>query len=416
MRQAHFSKAIFHFYKHPLMIVEGKMQYLFDDRGRRFLDAIGGIVTVSVGHCHPTVVKAVEEQSRLLQHASTIYLNPETSLYAKELTDTLPEGLDVVFFCNSGSEANELAALLARAHTGRGDLLALRNAYHGWTHLPMALGGIPSWRQPVGVAGGVHHAPLPSTYRGHLGADVTKYVQEVGELVKLCQREELAGFISEPIQGAGGCVTLLPGFLREAYAAVRGAGGLCIADEVQCGFGRTGSHFCGFQREGVVPDVVTMAKGIGNGLPLAAVVTTREVADSVSRKLYFNTFGGNPVVSAGGRAVLRVIQEEGLQENCVKVGTMLKKGLEGLQAKHDVIGDVRGSGLMLGMELVKDRESKEPASAEAAHMFESVKDMGLLIGKGGPHGNVFRIKPPMCFTAEDAEFTVEVMDRALATL
>ncbi|GMH37711.1 hypothetical protein BSKO_05584 [Bryopsis sp. KO-2023] len=416
MRRAHFSSGIFHFYKEPIMIVEGKMQYLFDERGRRFVDAIGGIVTVSVGHCHPRVVQAIETQARTLQHASTIYLHPETSLYAKELSEKLPDGLDVVFFCNSGSEASELAALLARLHSGNMDLVSLSNSYHGWTNVPMTLGGIPGWKQAVLDAHGVHHAEHPSCYRGEFGAELEKYIHGIEGVIKMCQGGKVAGFMSEPIQGAGGCVTMLPGFLKEAYKAVREAGGVCVADEVQCGFGRTGEHFWGFEMDGVVPDIVTMAKGIGNGLPLAAVATTREIAERLANKLYFNTFGGNPVVSAGGRAVLKVIEEEGLQENSRRVGKMLKSGLETLKDKHDIIGDVRGCGLMLGVELVKDRTTKEPAKEEVAEVFESMKDMGLLVGKGGGEGNVFRIKPPMCFSEDDARFVVEVMDKALSDL
>lgn len=414
IREKHWSSAVFKFYKKPLAVVEGKMQYVFDEAGRRYLDAIAGIVTISVGHCHPEVVSALEKQTRKLQHSTTAYLNPEPILYAKELAERFPPGLDVVFFCNSGSEANELATLLAKVHTGGKDMIALDNAYHGWTHVAMGLVGLDNWKQPkAGDCPGIHHVPHPSPYRGIYGSDKEEYLKALDAKLAACN---VAAFISEPIQGAGGCVTLLPGYLSEAYKRVRAAGGVCIADEVQSGFARTGTNYWGFQREGVMPDIVTMAKGIGNGLNLAAVATTKEIADSIAGKLFFNTFAGNPVVSAGGRAVLRAIDKDHLQANSLHVGDVLLKRLRSLQEKHSVIGDVRGAGLMTGVELVKDRQSKEPASSEAAEVFEKCKDLGLLLGKGGLAGNVFRIKPPMCCTAEDAHFIVDVLDYSLSRL
>lgn len=414
IREKHWSKAIFKYYKKPLAVVEGKMQYVFDEAGRRYLDAIGGIVTVSVGHCHPEVVLALEQQNRKLHHSTTLYLNPEPILYSKELSERFPPGLDVVFFCNSGSEASELAALLAKVYSGGKDMIALDNAYHGWTNVAMGLVGMDNWKQPKGGDHpGVHHVPRPDPYRGVYGLDKEQYLKDLD--AKLAE-VHVAGFISEPIQGAGGCVTLLPGYLSEVYKKVRAAGGVCIADEVQCGFGRVGTHYWGFQREGVVPDIVTMAKGIGNGLNLAAVVTTREIADSIVGKLFFNTFAGNPMVSAGGRAVLRAIDKDQLQANSLTVGNVLLKGLRALQEKHSIIGDVRGAGLMTGVELVKDRQSKEPASSETAEIFEKCKDFGLLIGKGGKSGNVLRIKPPMCCTTEDVDFIVNVLDHSLSGL
>ncbi|KAL3156160.1 Alanine--glyoxylate aminotransferase 2, mitochondrial [Trebouxia sp. C0010 RCD-2024] len=266
------------------------------------------------------------------------------------------------------------------------------------------------------MSGGVKHALNPDPYRGRFGNDGPAYAEDVRDLIQTATSGQVAGFLSETIQGVGGATPLADGYLAEAYKHVRAAGGVCIADEVQTGFGRTGTKFWGFQNQGVVPDIVTMAKGIGNGLPLAAVVTTDEIAKTMSRRLHFNTFGGNPVCSAGGRAVLRAIEEDGLQANSLEVGGYMKKGLLALKDKHSVIGDVRGQGLMLGVELVKDRDTKAPAKEETLQAFERMKDMGLLIGKGGLLGNVFRIKPPMCINQHDADFMLEVMDIALSEL
>ncbi|KDD72990.1 class-III aminotransferase, partial [Helicosporidium sp. ATCC 50920] len=248
------------------------------------------------------------------------------------------------------------------------------------------------------------------------GADGAAYARDLEQTIACATPGRVAAFVAETVQGVGGTVELAPGFLPAAYAAVRAAGGVCIADEVQTGFGRTGTHAWGFQRHGVVPDIVTLAKGIGNGLPLAAVVTTREIASTLAQRLHFNTFGGNPVCAAGGRAVLRVLDEERVQERARDVGEHLLRRLDQLKRRHDVIGDVRGAGLMLGVELVKDRGTKEPAKAECARAHERARELGLLLGKGGMHGNVFRIKPPMCISREDADFLVDVLDQSLGEL
>lgn len=400
------------------MIVEGRGQYLYDEKGRRFLDAFAGIVTVSVGHCHPRVVRAVAEQSKKLQHTTTIYLHPEVALYAKELASKFPRdsGLSCVYFVNSGSEANDMALMLARAHTRNFDVLALRNAYHGLSDLTMGACGHATWKQAVPQGFGVRHALNPDPYRGVFGSDGPRYAEDLRDLIRTATPGGVACFVHESIQGVGGAVELAAGFLPRAYEAVREAGGLCIADEVQTGFGRTGTHYWGYQRHGVTPDIVTLAKGIGNGLPLAAVVTRPEIAASLAKRLHFNTYGGNPVCSAAGRAVLRVVDEEGLQANCAAVGARLLEGLEGLRRKHDAIGDVRGAGLMLGVELVRDRATKAPATQETAAAHERMKDLGVLMGKGGLHGNVFRIKPPMCFGEADADHLLWALDEALAGL
>src|SRR5262249_43930703 len=396
-----------HYYKKPIMIVEGKGQWLFDETGRRYLDGIGGIVTVSVGHCHPDVVAAANAQNETLQHTTTIYLHPNIALYARDLAARMPGDLKVVYFVNSGSEANDLALLMARAYTGSYDLIALRNAYHGNSQSTMGLTSHHTWKFNVPHSFGVQHAMMPDTYRGLYGKDDSdagrKYAEDVKSLIQFGTSGQVAGFLAESIQGVGGAVVFPDGYLRHAYGHTRAAGGLCIADEVQSGFGRTGSHFWGFETQGVVPDIVTMAKGIGNGCPLAAVVTTPQIAQALGTRIHFNTFGGNPVVCAQGRAVLQVIEHERLQENALKVGDYLKAGFNRLAESHSLIGDVRGLGLMLGIELVKDRVAKTPAREECAAVFEKCKDLGLLIGKGGLLGNTLRIKPPMCVTQADAD-------------
>ncbi|CAD6211120.1 unnamed protein product [Miscanthus lutarioriparius] len=383
-RAEYLSPSLFHFYSKPLNIVEGKRQYLYDEHGRRYLDAFAGIATVCCGHCHPDVVDAITAQSKRLQHSTVLYLNHAIADFAEALASKLPGDLKVVFFTNSGTEANELAILMARLYTGSHDIISLRNSYHGNAAGTMGATAQKNWKFNV-IQSGVHHAVNPDPYRGAFGNDAEKYVRDVQEIIEFGTTGQVAGFISEAIQGVGGIVEVSPGYLPLAYEKVRKAGGLCIADEVQAGFARVGSHFWGFETHGVVPDIVTMAKGIGNGIPLGAVVTTPEIAQVLTRRCYFNTFGGNPLCTAGGLAVLMVLEKEKLQENAFVVGSYLKDRLRGLQEKHE--------------------------------------NMEVLVGKGGfgygnvfRMGNVFRITPPLCFTKEDADFFVEVMDIALSKL
>ncbi|GMP86076.1 hypothetical protein CsSME_00039000 [Camellia sinensis var. sinensis] len=414
-RKQFLSPSMFYFYNKPLNIVDGKMQYLYEDNGRRYLDAFGGIATVCCGHCHPDVVKAIVDQTNRLQHSTILYLNPTVVDFAEALASKLPGDLKVVFFTNSGTEANELAMMIARLYTGCHDIVSLRNAYHGNAAGTMGATGQCNWKFNV-VQSGVHHALNPDPYRGVFGSDGEKYARDVEDLITFGTSGHVAGFISEAIQGVGGIIELAPGYLPAVYSSIKKAGGLCIADEVQSGFARTGSHFWGFETQGVVPDMVTMAKGIGNGIPLGAVVTTPEIAEVLTRRSYFNTFGGNPVCTAAGLAVLKVIEREKLQENAHVVGSYLKERLTALKDKHEIIGDVRGRGLMLGVELVTDHQLKTPAKVETMHVMEQMKDMGVLVGKGGFYGNVFRITPPLCFTKNDADFLVDVMDYTMSKM
>src|SRR5712671_723399 len=390
MRKKYTNPAIFTLYGEPLLIVEGHMQWLFDETGKRYLDMFAGIVTVSCGHCHPKIVAAIEKQVETLQHATTIYLHPNFPLLAKKLASKMPKGLDVTYFVNDGSEANDLAVTMARLYTGNRDVIALRNGYHGGSPSAMGLTSHNTWKYPVGGDGHVHHVVNPDPYRSPFAGTpeeiATKSVADIREIVRYSTPGKVAAFLAEPIQGVGGATHGARNYLKEAYAVVREYGGLCVADEVQTGFGRTGEHFWGFQNYGVTPDIVTMAKGIGNGVPLAAVTTRREIADALTRRIHFNTFGGNPVSMAAGLAVLEVIDEEGLQENARKVGGRLLRGLRRLQERHPLVGDVRGMGLMLGVELVTDRITREPASAQTLEVLEAAREMGVLIGKGGLHG------------------------------
>ena len=417
-RRQYANPAIFTIYKDPLMLVEGHLQWLFDETGKRYLDLLAGIVTVSCGHAHPKVTRRVQEQAAMLAHATTIYLHPLMGEFAKRLAAKMPPGLDVTYFVNSGSEANDLAIMMARLSTGNSDVIALRNGYHGGSPAAMALTSHHTWKFPTQVNSGIHHALCPDPYRSPFTGTpeqiATRSAEDIRELIKFSTPGRIAAFLTEPFQGVGGVTHGAPNYLREAYAIVREHGGLCIADEVQSGFGRTGAHYWGFQNWGVVPDIVTMAKGIGNGLPLAAVTTRRDIAEKLTQRIHFNTYGGNPVSMAAGLAVLEVIDEEKLQENSRIVGGRFKAGLQELATRHRLIGDVRGMGLMLGVELVRDRQTKEPAKEETLAVLEHMRELGVLIGKGGLYGNVLRIKPPMCITAEDVDFAVDALDVALA--
>ena len=420
-RQAHLGPSLSLAYDEPLLIVRGQGQYLYDEEGERYLDVVNNVC--HVGHSHPRVVAALAEQAALL-NTNTRYLHPTIVRYAERLLAMLPDPLEVCFFVCSGSEANELALRLARTYTAAEDFIVLDGAYHGNT---AALIDISPYKHKgpggKGAPDHVHTALMPDPYRGvykGYGRETGRqYAADVAELARgvLAAGKKLAGFIAEPLLGCGGQIVLPDGYLQEAFAHVRAAGGVCIADEVQVGFGRVGTHFWGFETQGVVPDIVTMGKPIGNGHPLAAVATTRAIADAFANGMeYFNTFGGNPVSCAVGLAVLEVIKAEGLQENARRVGARLLEGLRGLMDKHALIGDVRGLGLFIGVELVRDRITLEPAAAEASIIVERMKEAGILLSIDGPLHNVLKLKPPLVFTAGDADFLVETLDGALAAL
>jgi 4-aminobutyrate aminotransferase-like enzyme len=402
-------------YDRPLKIVRGWMQYLYDETGRSYLDVYNNVPLV--GHSHPRVVRAAQEQLALL-NTNTRYLHDNVNRYAERLTRKLPEPLRVCFFVNSGSEANELALRLARAHTGREDVIVLEHAYHGHTNTlidisPYKFNG-PGGR---GKKPWVHVAPLADDYRGLYRRDdreaVAKYARHVAEILERTRAEGhgVAAFIAETLPSVGGQIVFPPGYLSNVYRHARAAGAVCIADEVQVGFGRLGTHFWGFETQGVVPDIVVLGKPIGNAFPLAAVITTREIADSFANGMeFFSTFGGNPVACAAGLAVLDVLEEERLQQHAHTVGTYLKNGLQALQNRYSLIGDVRGSGLFLGIDLVLNRETREAAPLQASYIVNRLRECGILTGTDGPLHNVIKLRPPLVFTEADADFFLKTLD------
>jgi 4-aminobutyrate aminotransferase-like enzyme/Ser/Thr protein kinase RdoA (MazF antagonist) len=406
-------------YKKPLHITMGRGQYLHDSNGRPYLDLVNNVN--HVGHAHPHVVDAIATQSAKL-NTNTRYLHENILRYAGRITATMPEVLDTCFFVNSGSEANELALRLARSATGAHDALVIDGAYHGNTGNSVAMSpykfdgpggsGAPEW---------VHVVPVPDAYRGEIrGNDAeigSAYALELARVIgEACARgRSIAGFFAEPILSCGGQVPLPAGYLAAAFEHVRKAGGICVADEVQVGFGRVGDTFWGFQLHDVVPDIVVMGKPIGNGHPMGAVVTTRAIADSFDNGMeFFSTFGGNPVSCACGLAVLDIIEKESLQKRARKLGVHFLEGLRALQEKHSIIGDVRGRGLFLGIEFVRDRETLEPADKEACGIVDAMRERGVLLSTDGPLHNVIKIKPPMVLDENDIDMAVRLLDDVLS--
>ena len=419
IRNTHIGKNFSISYEKPLKIVRGRGQYLIDQNGQAYLDGVNNVT--HVGHCHPDVVAAGQRQMGVL-NTNTRYLHDHIISYSKKLLDKFPDPLSVCFFVCTGSEANELAFRLARTYTGQRDIITVDGAYHGNTNLLVDISpykhdgpggkGAPSWVQTV---------KMPDGYRGPFkgqGSDTgTAYADDVKKAIGrvTAQDKGVAAFICESVLGCGGQVVLPDNYLKAAFQHVRDAGGVCIADEVQVGFGRVGSHFWAFETQGVIPDIVTLGKPIGNGHPMAVVVTTPEIAAAFHNGMeYFNTFGGNPVSCAIGMAVLDVIEKENLQENAKLVGHRLLKGFEKLKNQFPLIGDVRGQGLFIGVELVIDRETLAPAADEAAYVINRLQEYGILISTDGPLHNVLKLKPPMVFSEQNANDVVETLGKILA--
>lgn len=406
-------------YRKPLHVVRGSMQYLWDADGRRYLDAYNNVP--HVGHCHPRVVQAGCEQMAKLS-TNTRYLHELVNTYAERLGALLPAPLKVCYFVNSGSEANELALRLARAHTRQQDLVVLDHAYHGNTTTLIDISPYKH-RGPGGVGAPpwLHVVPQPDAYRGPYKRDDAqagaKYAQPVATLIEELRASGtgLAGFIAESWPSVGGQLPLAEGYLKTVYDLVRAAGGVCIADEVQTAYGRLGQYFWGFEAYDVVPDIVVLGKPIGNGHPIGAVITTAEIARSFDNGMeFFSTFGGNTVSCAIGIAVLDVLEEEHLQAHALDVGEHLLTGLKRLKNRHSLIGDVRGAGLFLGVELVRHPGTLEPATREASAIVDALRDRAILLGTDGPYHNVLKIRPPMPFTVGDADILLNELDAALA--
>jgi len=417
-RKQHVGKNLSISYKDPIKMVRGAAQYLLDDKGKRYLDTVNNVA--HVGHEHPRVVAAGQRQMAVL-NTNTRYLHENLVLFVQELLTTMPSKLNVVFVVNSGSEANELAMRIAKTCTGQKDMIVSQVGYHGNTNGCIDISSYKfDGKGGKGKPPHVHVIPIPDTYRGLYRSDDpnagSKYAAHVKDVITSMQaeRRKPAALIFESVISCGGQVELPGNFLKEAYASTRAAGGVCVADEVQTGCGRAGDHFWAFQQHGVVPDIVTIGKPIGNGHPLGVVVTTQELADAFKNGMeYFNTFGGNPVSCAIGLEVLRIIKDEGLQQNAKTVGDYLKTGLMSLMDDFEIIGDVRGPGLFIGFELVTNRVTKAPATQQASYFANRMRDKGILMSTDGPFDNVLKIKPPIIFSKNDSDFLLESIQQVL---
>ncbi len=404
-------------YQNPLILRRGEGQYVWDEEGNRLTDLLGMNLCISVGHAHPRVVAAVRAQVEQLTHCTTMFHHPVPAHLAEELAATMPKGFEwVVHFTNSGTEAIDLALMMARAHTGHQDVVALRNSYHGATYGAQSVTGIKGFRHNVAQVPNVAFACEPNQYRGVFGPGTQPYLDDLDRTIDTSTSGKLAAMLIETVQGYGGIIFMPPGYMAGAFARTRAAGGLAIVDEVQSGFCKTGRAMWGFESEGVVPDIMVLAKGIGNGIPLGAVVARREVAESMAEKFIFHTYGANPMACAAGRAVLQVIRDENLQDNARRVGRALKERLTDLQRRFPVIGDVRGEGFMLAIELVKDAGSKAPASEETAYVFERTRVHGLVLSKSGIYKNVLRMVPPLCLSMDDVTPVAEALERSFRDL
>ncbi len=409
--------AVTNYYQKPLVADHASMQYLWDLEGKKYLDFFGGIVTIGVGHCNPKVTSKIKAQVDKLQHTSTLFPNEHIVALAEKLAQITPGKLQKSFFTSSGTEANEAAILLARMVGPSYDVVALRHAYAGSSMLAKAVTAQAPWRKAGVISVGISHAVNPYCYRCPLHLTYpdcgVACANDVENLIQTGTSGSIAAFIAEPIQGVGGFITPPPEYFKIVFKIVKKYGGLFIADEVQTGFGRTGKKWFGIEQWEVTPDVITCAKSMGNGVPVGATITTAELADKF-QGLTISTFGGNPVTSIAARAVIEVIEEENLRENTHIVGGYFRQKLEELQQKYPLIGDVRGMGMMQALELVKDRQTKEPAPEGATQVLERARDNGLLIGKGGLYGNVIRMAPPMNISKADVDEGIRLLDKSFS--
>jgi len=402
------------YYESPLTLVRGEGMHVWDEAGKPYLDCFGGVLTVSVGHCHPEVTEAIVRQAKTLVHTSTLYPNPMLSDLAEMMAQVLPPGLDRTFFSNSGTEADETAVLLARIHTGNQEMLVLRYGYSGRSMMAIAASGQSTWKQIGSPVPGFAHALAPYCYRCPLKLTYPSCevacAKDVKEVIETATTGRVAGILAEVIIGSGGFIVPPKEYFQIVAETVRKAGGIFIADEVQTGWGRTGKMF-GIEHYGVTPDVMTFAKGIANGSPMGMTATTEPIAAAL-KPLSFATFGGNPVSSAAAMATIRVIQQGKLADNARIQGEHLQASFRELQRKYPVIGDVRGLGLMQGLELVG--ENKEPDAKAVARVLEGTRRRGVLVGKGGLWGNVLRVAPPLTINRAQIDEMVAALDGAFA--
>jgi 4-aminobutyrate aminotransferase len=410
--------AVFHYYKEPLVVSHAKDQYVWDADGNQYLDFFGGIVTISVGHCNEQVNRQIHAQLDRLQHVSTLFANEPQAALAKRIAGLTPQGrLTKSFFTNSGTEANETAILAARCFTGSEQIIALRHSYHGRSALAMTLTGQDAWRLAGASQPSIVHAHNAYCYRCPFGlsypACEVRCARDLEELIRTTTSGRIAGFIAEPIQGVGGFITPPREYFQIVAEIVRNHGGILICDEVQTAWGRTGGKWFGIEHYNVVPEVITSAKGLGNGTPIGLTVATPEVANAL-RGVTISTFGGNPVAATAAKAVIDFIDQQNLLTNAAEVGAYLREKLIELQQKHALIGEVRGMGLMQALELVEDRRTKTPAPAAALQLMEAARQNRLLIGKGGLYGNTIRISPPLNIGRSDVDEFARLLDASFA--
>lgn len=409
--------AVANYYQEPIALVRGEGVHVWDDQDVKYLDCFGGVLTVSVGHAHPKVTEAIVNQVKTLTHTSTLYANKPQSDLAEKLAEITPGQLKKSFFTNSGTEADDTAIHAAKLATGRHEIVVLRHSYSGRSATALSAMGHSTWRPLPPQVSGFVHARAPYCYRCPFKLTYPECglacANDIEELIQTTTTGEIAAFMAEPILGVGGFIVPPPGYFERAVEITRKHGGLFIADEVQTAWGRTGEKWFGIEHWDVQPDIISSAKGLGNGIPVGITVATSEVADKYPG-LTFSTFGGNPVSMTAALAVIRVIEDEGLRKNAQEVGSYLRQGLEGLKEKYQVIGDVRGLGLMQGLELVKDRVTKEPAPEAVAFVFEETKRQKVLIGKGGLYGNVIRTGMMLNSSKDHVDELIRALDVAFA--
>jgi 4-aminobutyrate aminotransferase-like enzyme len=406
--------SVFHYYKDPLVITRAKDQYVWDADGNQYLDFFGGIVTVSVGHCNDDVNRKVHAQIDKLEHVSTVFATEPQVALAKKIAEISPNGkLTKSFFTNSGTEANETAILTARCYTGSSEIVALRHSYHGRSSLAMTLSAQAAWRLGGVTTPGIVHAVNAYCYRCPLGLTYpscnVRCARDVEEVIRTTTSGRIAGFIAEPIQGVGGFVTPPKEYFPIVADIVKKYGGVFISDEVQTAWGRTGGKWWGIEQWGVEPDIITSAKGLGNGLPIGLTVAKPAIADAL-KGATISTFGGNPVTTTAAKAVIDFVEEHNLSINAAEVGAYLHEKFLELQSKHSIIGEVRGMGLMQAIELVEDRESRKPAPAQTLAIMEAARENRILLGKGGLFGNVLRVTPPLNITKTDVDEFARQLD------